>query len=156
TVDSPSNNTIAQLAQAASAPQLRQYQVEVIHECRQQLAIGKNKICLEAPTGSGKTIIAAEIIRRVEAGDKRVLVVAHTREIIQQTSNKLRGFGIDHGILAAELTGGSYHLVQVASVQTFWSRVMRRKSMERPPADLIIIDECHHIRARTWHEIIAS
>jgi superfamily II DNA or RNA helicase len=139
-----------------SAPQLRPYQIEAIEQCRERLAAGRNKICLVAPTGSGKTVIAGEIIRLTETRNKRVLVLAHTREIIQQTSNKLSGFGIDHGIIAAELTHGSYHLVQVASVQTYWSRVMRRKCMEPPPADLIIIDECHHIRARTWHEIINS
>src|SRR5262249_1267384 len=61
-----------------------------------------------------------------------------------------------HGILAAELTRGEYHYTQIASVQTYWSRVMRHKCMEPPPADLIVVDECHHIRARTWHEIIAS
>jgi superfamily II DNA or RNA helicase len=145
----------AQLS-TASAPQLRQYQVEVIEQCRQQLAIGRNKICLVAPTASGKTIIAAEIIRRTVANEKQVLVLAHTREIIGQTSKKLFGFGIEHGIIAAELTRGSYHLVQVASVQTYWSRVMRRKCMEPPPADLIVVDECHHIRAHTWLEIIKS
>jgi superfamily II DNA or RNA helicase len=151
------NNSPPEQLQAASAPQLRQYQVEAIEQCRQQLINRKNnRICLVAPTGSGKTIIAGEIIRLTEARDNRVLVLAHTREIIQQTSNKLRSFGINHGIIAAELTRGSYHLVQVASVQTYWSRVMRRKSMERPPADLIIIDECHHVRAHTWHEIIAN
>jgi superfamily II DNA or RNA helicase len=148
TIDGHSNNAIAHFAQAASAPQLRQHQVEVIQQCRQQLIIRKNnRICLVAPTGSGKTIIAAEIIRLVEARGKHVLVLAHTREITGQTSTKLRSFDIPHGILAAELTRGSYHLVQVGSVQTYWSRVMRRKCMEPPPADLIIIDECHHIRA---------
>jgi superfamily II DNA or RNA helicase len=138
------------------APALRPYQTDIIAQCRQQLEIGRNRICLVAPTGSGKTIIAAEIIRKAVANDKRVLVLAHTREIIQQTSNKLRGFGIDHGIIAAELTRGSYHLVQVASVQTYWSRVMRGKCLPPPPADLIIVDECQHIRARIWHEIIAN
>jgi type I site-specific restriction endonuclease len=28
--------------------------------------------------------------------------------------------------------------------------------MEPPAADLIVVDECHHIRARTWHDIIAQ
>ena len=50
-----------------SAPQLRPYQVEVIQQCRQQLTVGKNKICLVAPTGAGKTIIAGAIIQFAEA-----------------------------------------------------------------------------------------
>src|SRR5262245_43276287 len=108
-----------------SAPQLRQYQVDAIAQCRQQLASGKNAICLVAPTGSGKTIIAGEIIRLTGARGKHVLVLGHTREIIQQISHKLHSFDIPHGILAAELTRGSYHHVQIASVQTYRFRVMR-------------------------------
>src|SRR6516225_5794072 len=87
TIDGCSFSAIAPPEQAASAPQLlRPYQTEVIDQCRQQLAIGHNKICLVAPTASGKTIIAAEIIRQTVANDKRVLVLAHTREIVGQTS----------------------------------------------------------------------
>ena len=150
------NNSPPDQLQAPSPPQLRPYQVEVIDKCRAQLAAGKRRICLVAPTASGKAVIAAEMIRRGTTFGKRVLVLAHTREIIGQTRKKLSAFGIYHGIIAAELTHGSYHHVQVASVQTYWSRVIRRKCMEAPPADIIFIDECHHIRARTWHEIIAS
>src|SRR5215208_8079096 len=46
--------------------------------------------------------------------------------------------------------------VQVASVQTLHARAMRRGSIELPPADLIIVDECHHATATTWKKIIAA
>ena len=136
--------------------ELRPYQLDVINQCRQKLAAGVSKICLVAPTGSGKTIIAAEIIRSAVAKGKRVLVLAHTREIIKQTSLKLNAAGIAHGIIMATDTVRPYEPVQVASVQTYWSRVMRTKRMDPPHADLVIVDECHHVRARTWRKIIDS
>jgi DNA repair protein RadD len=136
--------------------ELRPYQLDVINECRQKLAAGVSKICLVAPTGSGKTVIAAEIIRSAVAKGKRVLVLAHTREIIKQTSLKLNAAGIAHGIIMATDTVRPYEPVQVASVQTYWSRVMRTRRMDPPPADLVIVDECHHVRARTWRKIIDS
>ena len=135
---------------------LRPYQLDVINQCRQKLAAGVSKICLVAPTGSGKTVIAAEIIRSAVAKGKRVLVLAHTREIIKQTSVKLNAACIDHGIIMATDTVRPYEPVQVASVQTYWSRVMRTKRMDPPHADLVIVDECHHVRARTWRKIIDS
>jgi superfamily II DNA or RNA helicase len=46
--------------------------------------------------------------------------------------------------------------VQVASVQTLQARAMRRGSISLPPADLIIVDECHHATATTWKKIIAA
>jgi superfamily II DNA or RNA helicase len=84
------------------------------------------------------------------------LVLAHTREIIRQTSDKLKAAEIPHGIIMSTDTVRSYEPVQVASVQTYWARVMRTKRMDPPPADLIIVDECHHIRANTWRKIIES
>ena len=59
--------------------QLRPYQLDVISQCRQRLLSGVSKICLVAPTGAGKTIIAAEIICNAVANGKRVLVMGHTR-----------------------------------------------------------------------------
>ena len=38
--------------------------------------------------------------------------------------------------------------VQLASVQTLWVRAMRSEAMRLPPADLLIIDECHHATAK--------
>jgi superfamily II DNA or RNA helicase len=52
-----------------------------------------------APTGSGKTVIVAEVIRQAE--NKFVLVIAHRRELIKQMGDKLADFGITAGIILA-------------------------------------------------------
>jgi superfamily II DNA or RNA helicase len=139
-----------------STIELRPYQQDVIAECREKLRGGVSNICLVAPTGAGKTVIAAEIIRRTTENSKRVLVLAHTREIIKQTSAKLTTAGITHGVIMGADTVRTDEPVQVASVQTYWSRVIRTKRMTPPAADLIVVDECHHIRAKTWRWIIES
>jgi superfamily II DNA or RNA helicase len=107
-----------------------------------------------APTGAGKTIIGASIIHNATNADRKVMVLAHTREIIKQTAEKLFANGIDHGIIQAGFATRPDEAVQVASVQTLWARAVRTNRMELPPADLLIIDECHHCPARTYRKII--
>jgi DNA repair protein RadD len=85
---------------------------------------------------------------------KRVLVLAHTREIIKQTSAKLFEHGIEHGIIQAGYMTRPYEPVQVASIQTLWARAVRGNRMELPAADLLIIDESHHCPATTYRKII--
>jgi DNA repair protein RadD len=132
---------------------LRQYQRDVIAEVDQAIAEGKRRLIIVAPTGAGKTIIAAAIIKDAVAKGQRVLVLAHTREIIKQTSAKLFEHGISHGNIQAGFMLRPDEPVQVASIQTLWSR-MRTKRMELPPADYLIIDEAHHCPANTYRKII--
>ncbi len=106
-----------------------------------------------APTGSGKTIIASEVIRRAE--NKFVLVIAHRRELIHQMRDKLADFGIAAGVILAGEPMNQMARVQVASVQTLWSRYMRGNT-DLPPADLVVVDEAHHVRARTYRKIVES
>ena len=75
-----------------------------------------------------------------------MLVLAHTSEIIKQTSTKLFAHGIEHGIIQAGYMTKPGEVVQVASIQTLWARAVRTDRMELPPADLLIIDEAHHAR----------
>jgi DNA repair protein RadD len=79
-----------------SAPDLRPYQNEIIAEFDQVRASGTNRIMLMAPTGSGKTIIAAEIIRNELRAFGTVLILSHRREITKQTSAKFFAAGINH------------------------------------------------------------
>ena len=84
---------------------------------------------------------------------ERVLVLTHRREILRQTSLKLP---IDHGLIQAGLNIDLNYPVQVASVQTLWARCMRTDKSPLPAANLIIIDEAHHVGARTWRLILEA
>jgi superfamily II DNA or RNA helicase len=131
--------------------ELRPYQTDISAEFERHIERGDRSILLVAPTGSGKTVIAAAII----AGcTRRVLVIAHRREIVNQTSDKLTARGIAHGIIQAgdEKKLRPMAAVQVASIQTLQARAIRSSSMLMPLADLLIIDEAHHACAMTYAE----
>lgn len=134
----------------APALSLRQYQIEKIAEARALMAQGKKSICLVAPTGAGKTIIAAHIVQSAMAKGKRVLFLAHRRELIDQCAAKLRDLGIwDYNVI---LSGHPHSRnpdapVQIASIQT----LIRR---EYPSSDLVIIDEAHHIASGQYQTLL--
>ena len=133
---------------------LRLYQIKVIAEFEREVFAGKMRIILVCPTGGGKTIIGSAIIKSHIERRRGVLVVAHRREIITQTSDKLRANGIPHGIILTGVKSRPLELVQVASIQTLWSRAVQRKNMAMPQADLLVIDECHHCPAKMYRKII--
>ena len=113
--------------------ELRPYQHLAIENLRvaiRSCTAGYKRILLQAATGSGKTIVACEMIRLALGKDKRALFIAHRKEIILQSSQKLDAFGIDHGIIMASHSRKNNHAVQVASIQTLTRR-------ENPEADLI-------------------
>jgi DNA repair protein RadD len=134
--------------------ELRAYQGDVIASFYRAVADGQKRILLVAPTGSGKTVIAAAIIVAARAAYRKVVVLAHRREIITQTSGKLHAAEIMHGIIQAGFEARPLEAVQVASIQTLYARAIRTDKMELPPADLLIIDEAHHCPARTYQAII--
>jgi superfamily II DNA or RNA helicase len=116
--------------------ELRNYQNDAVENLRASHLAGNKRVLLQAATGSGKTIIASKIIELAVSKGKRVLFIAHRKEIINQSSSKLDDFEISHGVIMANHARVNDHAVQVASIQT----LMRR---DKPPADLVIIDECH-------------
>lgn len=129
---------------------LRTYQVDAVEDLRESWRQKHKRILLQLPTGGGKTVIAAEIIRGAVAKGNRVLFVAHRRELIHQAANKLRDAGIPHGKILAGERASVEEPVQVASIQTLQARAFRRGTLELPPAEVVIIDEAHRALAKGY------
>jgi superfamily II DNA or RNA helicase len=104
-----------------------------------------------APTGSGKTVIASEIIR--SNPNSHVLFFVHRREIVHQTHDHLAAFGVKAGVILAEQPRDPMRGVQVASIQTLHARCIRGDE-DLPPANIVFVDEAHHARAPTYQTII--
>lgn len=136
--------------------QLRDYQHDVVERLEQAMATGHRRVLLVAPTGAGKTVIAAEIIRRELERRGRVLFLAHRRELIGQASNRLYRVNVGHGVLLPGFPMRLHQPVQVASIATLAARAIRSNVIEVPPANLLVVDEAHHARAESYRKIIAA
>lgn len=118
--------------------QLRDYQSDTIYKLKVSLSTGHKRPCVQAPTGAGKTVIAAAIIKMARDKDKRVMFVVPMLSLIDQTVERF----VQNGINEIGVMQGQHEMtdprqpVQVCSMQT----LMRR---ELPDVDLVIIDEAH-------------
>lgn len=131
--------------------ELRPYQKEGIRSIAESLRV-KNATLYQLPTGGGKSTILAEIVRlyRRHNNDKRVVVLAHRKELIRQLHHRLGDFGITSWALYGGIEKHPEYAVQVASVQTLGAC----KLSEWPDdVGLIITDECHHATATSYKKI---
>lgn len=126
----------------------RDYQINAIQGVRNAIQRGSKRVLVQASTGAGKTHIAARIIESAVNKGKRVLFVAHRKEIIGQSSVKLDSMDIEHGIIMADHPRYKPSAgVQVASVQTLRNR-------HKPAADLVFFDEAHLSVSKSFLDLV--
>lgn len=124
-------------------PDLRPYQSDALSSLRRSLASGRRRPLLVMPTGSGKTVVAAELIRSAQGKGRTVLFLAPRRELIYQTSQKLTDVGVDHGVIMAGEDMGGVQGVYVACIPTLHARAVRSDRLQLPFADVVMVDEAH-------------
>ena len=97
---------------------------------------------VQMPTGTGKTYLMAEVVAHPQplpkGGEPRVLVVAHRIELIEQISQTLDRFGIDHGLIVSGKPIDATKQVQVASIQTLTRRLGHTESTENTDSSLFL------------------
>ncbi|WP_397599152.1 DEAD/DEAH box helicase [Silvanigrella sp.] len=129
--------------------QLRPYQDELIENIFNKINNNVHRICVMAPTGAGKSVIIAKIVQMFVSNLKRVFLVAHRKELLDQLSDTLTNFNINHAMISPDYPSQDDINVQVCSVD---SLIKRFNKYKKP--DLIIIDECHHVADNKWGKVL--
>lgn len=118
--------------------QLRPYQAAALEALRVAFRRRRTRVVLYSPTGSGKTLMAMEMIKAARAKGSRVMFVCNRIGLVEQASAVFESYGIPHGIVQGSNTRDMHFPVLVASIKTLDTRGY-------PPVDLIVIDEAHAV-----------
>lgn len=130
---------------------LRPYQQTIIEETRALMKRGTRNILIQSPTGSGKTLLTAHMLKTAASRGLRSYFIVHRRELIMQSCLTFRDVGVEHGVIANGFAGDANPLVQLASIQTLAKRFHKYETPK-----LIVWDECHHVAAGSWSKIFKA
>ncbi|NQZ89826.1 MAG: DEAD/DEAH box helicase [Colwellia sp.] len=119
--------------------QLRDYQQEAVSAVLKHFRKTSESAVIVLPTGSGKSLVIAELARLAK---RKILVLTHVKELVEQNHQKYESYGVTAGIYSAGLNlKETQHQVTFASIQS----AARNLDDFNEPYSLIIIDECHRV-----------
>jgi superfamily II DNA or RNA helicase len=129
--------------------ELRPYQVDLFERARAALREVR-RLIMVAPTGAGKTVIAAHMAEGIVRRRLSAWFLVHRRELLNQTSEAFDELGIPHRLIASGEDEKPGEGVQIAMIST----LVRRLDRHAPPR-LIVVDEAHHARAASYEQVLA-
>jgi superfamily II DNA or RNA helicase len=107
-----------------------------------------DRMILSLPTGGGKSTIMSAFVKIMVKHNRRVIFVVHSRELVIQFAQRMyKQFGVECGIIMNGVKEDRSKMVQCASVLSLINR-------EYPPADVLIIDECHRCLSASYMKVI--
>ena len=130
--------------------ELREYQKATVDRARAARRAGHRRILISAPTGSGKTVMAVQMIVTGLTLGARFLVIAHRKELIDQFYSQLRRVGITPGIMR----GSDDRTDAEASVQLGTVQTLTRRQL--PPADIVFVDEAHRVPGDSYARVLQA
>lgn len=119
---------------------LRDYQQETVDLVLGNIEKGIEKQLINSPTGSGKTVIASEIVKQLADQGKKIFFVVANEPLVMQTYNKFVGIGLFPSIIKAgfEKFYNEFAKVQIIMIQSYTARAEKLPDLN---PDVIIVDE---------------
>ena len=130
---------------------LRPYQEVAVSDAMKALDKYGNTIVV-APTGAGKTIMLSALAGKRFKQGKRILVIQHRKELVEQNKDKFNRVNPDisssiYGFGVKDWSGDAvFSMIQTLSRQSNLDTL--------PKIDMVVIDESHHAAADTYKKVI--
>lgn len=115
---------------------LYDYQQRLVNEARQSIANGSRGVFVQAPPGAGKSIVIAEITKLATDIGNHVLFIVHRKELAEQ---------IEEDFIKNKVN------MDYVTIETVMRAYNRKDILPRP--QIIITDETHHSRAKTYQKL---
>ena len=126
--------------------ELRDYQDKIVHDTRSMLREGHRSVVLVSPTGSGKGVLLPFIAHGLVKNGKRVLIMAHRQNLVDQLEKAVSQFGV-----AFSRIRGNQRVRYNCMIGMTQSVVSRLDKIPAP--DYILTDEGHHGTSPTNRKI---
>jgi len=145
---------------------LHPYQQEAADAVWAAWQAGHRHALVSLPTGTGKTEVAVDLIRRMQERDPsgRVLFLTHRRELAAQTADRIR-LRLPHwaghvGIVMGGQCEDDRRIV-VATVQSLVGHTdaplaLLRRLQCSGTFGFLTIDECHHAMAKGYRDVVEA
>ena len=136
--------------------ELRDYQKDLLEQVQKSLEPDKARVMMQLPTGGGKTIIAAHLLKHYLTGGRKAVWITHRKELAGQTRHMLRNAArirVSPQSSWARSSPAPHIMngVVVLMAQTATRRANELGVWSRyDDSDLMIIDEAHHATAKGY------
>ncbi|MGK8517838.1 DEAD/DEAH box helicase [Staphylococcus arlettae] len=111
------------------------YQINLVDKAR-HLLLKHQGVLIQSPPGSGKSVMIAEVVKKAVEKGGHILFIVHRKELIYQITNTLNTHGVD-----------------LNHVDILSEKRARNILQKLTSPNIILTDETHHSRAKTYTEI---
>lgn len=126
--------------------QLRPYQQEAVRECWQALIANDEPVLLMASVGSGKSLMLAEILLRIQKLQKKALCLVNNAELVRNNCATFIEQGGNSSIYCAALEEkDSSAPIIFGTPQSILNGINKNEEIAHIKFNIIVVDEAHAI-----------